>query len=507
MAKGSSGPSKSDVDNNVAGWDLVGFESGSSYSGGSSGGSSHSSSGAGSSSSGDSDGGSSYTTAGWGGSSKSGPNMARNPSRAGQTVQEGMYQITYDDLGYAKSAHKTSDSAGYVVNGVTYDGNGNVVSGGGSASGGSSFSGSASVSGGTAGTPVSGGTQAGRTGYQTWADYLNASGYQDYDAQVRAAIQSAVDAATQGYQKQIETADQNSAELARQAYINKMLGQKNLDQKLSASGYAGGMADSQRIQTETNYQNNLNSIEQQRLSTVNDLQSAITQAQTAGDQQLAESLSGYLQNLQSQWASYQQQQESMANSDYWNQKQMDNTNYWNQQQMDNSNYWNQQEAQTQARETARANALQLLSAGVMPDSALLDEAGFTQTEAAAIRSVYLNGQTGGTTSSSSSSSGGSSQKPKLTAAQTLSALKSGIVNDSTRSAYEYYFGQPYESGEESSQTSSQAPQQTVASYTDVKRTIQTLMGQGNRVRAQQVLDQFWDEMSDEQKLELSTLLS
>lgn len=34
-------------------------------------------------------------------------------------------------------------------------------------------------------------------------------------------------------------------------------------------------------------------------------------------------------------------------------------------------------------------------------------------------------------------------KPALTAAQTLEALKSGIVNDTTRAAYEYYFGQPY----------------------------------------------------------------
>ncbi|WP_295865124.1 hypothetical protein [uncultured Oscillibacter sp.] len=138
MARYGSGPSKEDVERNTAGWDLVGFDSGKSYSGGStSSGSSRGSSGSSAGSDNDGGGRNYYTdTAGWGGGSKSGPNMARDPSRAGQTIQQGMYQISYDDLGYAKSARKTSDSAGYVVDGVTYDGNNNVVPSGGRVSGG-----------------------------------------------------------------------------------------------------------------------------------------------------------------------------------------------------------------------------------------------------------------------------------------------------------------------------------------------------------------------------------
>lgn len=34
-------------------------------------------------------------------------------------------------------------------------------------------------------------------------------------------------------------------------------------------------------------------------------------------------------------------------------------------------------------------------------------------------------------------------KPNLTAAQTLTAIKNGVINDTTMSAYEYYFGEPY----------------------------------------------------------------
>ena len=118
--KYSSGPSKEDVENNVPGWDLVGFDSAtksvpsSSFSGGS-----HSSGGS------DNDhdsGGSSYN---WG----NGPDMSRRQDLAGQTVQQGRFSVNYDDMGYAKSGAKTSDSPGFIVDGVTYDGNGNYVSG------------------------------------------------------------------------------------------------------------------------------------------------------------------------------------------------------------------------------------------------------------------------------------------------------------------------------------------------------------------------------------------
>ena len=44
----------------------------------------------------------------------------------------------------------------------------------------------------------------------------------------------------------------------------------------------------------------------------------------------------------------------------------------------------------------------------------------------------------------------SASKPTLTAAQTLQALKSGVVNDTTKAAYEYYYGQPYDDGTQTS---------------------------------------------------------
>ena len=55
------------------------------------------------------------------------PDMSRRPEYANKTVQQGCFAITYDENGYAKRAVKTSDSPGFVVDGVTFDGNGSQL--------------------------------------------------------------------------------------------------------------------------------------------------------------------------------------------------------------------------------------------------------------------------------------------------------------------------------------------------------------------------------------------
>lgn len=222
--------------------------------------------------------------------------------------------------------------------------------------------------------------------YGSFADYLASMGYGDYAEQTRAAIQASVEAAIQKYNDQIAQTEQDSGKLARQAYVAKMMGQKNLDQQLAAEGYAGGMADSQRIQTELDYQNQLSEIEQQRLLTVRELESAITQAQLSGDLQTAQELAAYLQQVQGQWADYLSQR----------------------QQMDNSNYWNRQQMDEQTRASAYERVMNLLSAGITPDSAALTAAGISAQEANQILRYYGGGSSaGGGTASGGTSSGAS----------------------------------------------------------------------------------------------------
>ena len=109
---------------NSPGWDLVGGGSQTPTSSKSTTTSKPSSSSSSSSSS------SHSSNSGSSGGNPASPNMSRRMDLAGQTVQDGMYQYKYDSDGYAQSATKTSNSAGYVVNGTTYNGNNQVVTNG-----------------------------------------------------------------------------------------------------------------------------------------------------------------------------------------------------------------------------------------------------------------------------------------------------------------------------------------------------------------------------------------
>lgn len=50
------------------------------------------------------------------------PDMSRRMDLAGQTVQQGAFEVTYQEDGYAYKAVLTSRSPGYVVDGKTYPG-------------------------------------------------------------------------------------------------------------------------------------------------------------------------------------------------------------------------------------------------------------------------------------------------------------------------------------------------------------------------------------------------
>lgn len=180
--------------------------------------------------------------------------------------------------------------------------------GSGSASGSGGSSGSMSTPGGSYGSDdygYSGGSYD-YTGPMSYSDYLQRVGGDDYQAAVQRAIEAQVQAATDQYNSQIKDAGQDYEEAARRAYVNKMMSQRNMDQELAANGIYGGMADSQRIATETNYENDLTDLTTQYQSTIADLRKAITSAKLAGDAQAAESMAGYLSQVQAQYASYLQ---------------------------------------------------------------------------------------------------------------------------------------------------------------------------------------------------------
>ncbi len=294
-----------------------------------------------------------------------------------------------------------------------------------------------------------------QTQYGSFEDFLNGSGYDQYSAQTKAAIQAMVDSAVSGYQDQIDTTNTDSAELARHAYIAKMLGQKNLNQQLSASGYSGGMADSQKIQTETNYQNNLTSIENQRLATIKELQTAITQAQLSGNQQAAEQLASELQNAQSQWSSYVQNQNSLNASVASDNKSAAYTKAWN-----------------------------LLQMGQMPDSSTLELAGISQTEAMAARTYYANliaqqngSTTGATTATTKTTTKTSSGSTSSTASKTAAASTSATTTGMNTSNFEAF-----------------------------AKSVAAQLAAGSTDAAVSNINKNWSGLSEAQKTQLQTLL-
>lgn len=144
-------------------------------------------------------------------------------------------------------------------------------------------------------------------GDMSWENFLDRMGGTDYEQRLRDAVNAQVQQAVNDYNRQIEQAGTSHEEAARRAYINKMLSQRNMEQELAASGVYGGMADSQRIAAEADYQNDLTDLETQYNDTMAQLRQAITAARLSGDAQIAEQMANYLSRVQSEYRNYLQE--------------------------------------------------------------------------------------------------------------------------------------------------------------------------------------------------------
>lgn len=76
--------------------------------------------------------------------------------------------------------------------------------------------------------------------------------------------------------------------------------------------------------------------------------------------------------------------------------------------------------------------------------------GYSDSQVALMKAAYQQQIAQQTASKSSGGGGGrssgGSSKPKLSAAQTLKALQDGVVNDETKAAYKYWYGQDWKGG-------------------------------------------------------------
>lgn len=99
------------------------------------------------------------------------------------------------------------------------------------------------------------------------------------DLSTDAGVKQAINALN----KQKDEVGDTMDKAAREAYIAKMQGQKNLSEQYAASGITGGPTESGRINLENAYANNITDINNQRRASLDDINSAIENAQLTGD--------------------------------------------------------------------------------------------------------------------------------------------------------------------------------------------------------------------------------
>lgn len=230
--------------------------------------------------------------------------------------------------------------------------------------------------------------------YQEWDDSIYTAAKEAQDAYLKAQLKQTV----AGLEAQKGSVTDSAEEAARQAYISYMQSRNTLPQALAASGYAGGMADSQRLALDTSLQNSQQAILKSRDAALNDIDTAVNNARLESSVQGAQAQADLARDAIAAYQSFLNQQNAYANQDFWskygydfqaaqdaiNREHQDKTLLQQQQ-------WQAQQgkedtadaSQTTAQKQAYESAWNLISAGVMPSAETLTMAGINQADAQA----------------------------------------------------------------------------------------------------------------------------
>lgn len=114
------------------------------------------------------------------------------------------------------------------------------------------------------------------------------SKYDQIAQQQKEANALAVKQGTERLESQKDSIKKSYDDSARQAYIASMQSKKNLPQQLAANGITGGATETANLKLQTNYENNLNDININRVKSINDIDTAINDLKNDGDLSSAE---------------------------------------------------------------------------------------------------------------------------------------------------------------------------------------------------------------------------
>ena len=193
--------------------------------------------------------------------------------------------------------------------------------------------------------------------------------YEELEAQIREKNRLAVEQGTNRLNAQKGNINQAADENARQAYVQFMQSQKALPQQLAVQGASGGATETAQLGLQTNYQNNVNSINQNKANRLQEIDNAIVDLQNTGDLSTVEqvlannqaALDAYMNNFDkgvsyNQWANEfnANRQDTMADQAYRDKVYADNMA---QQQLENEWYERNYNDSKKQEETNRVISL------------------------------------------------------------------------------------------------------------------------------------------------------
>lgn len=179
--------------------------------------------------------------------------------------------------------------------------------------------------------------------YQDQVDYYK-NAYKELENQIREQNRLAVEQGTNRLNAQKSNINQAADENARQAYVQYMQSQKALPQQLASQGVSGGATETANLGIQTAYQNNVNTINQNKANRLQEIDNAIVDLQNTGDLSMVEqvlannqaALDAYTANFDkgvsyNQWANTFNASRVDANRDYEAQQLQAYLDAWNEQ--------------------------------------------------------------------------------------------------------------------------------------------------------------------------------
>ena len=112
--------------------------------------------------------------------------------------------------------------------------------------------------------------------YQDQVDYYK-NAYKELENQIREQNRLAVEQGTNRLNAQKSNINQAADENARQAYVQYMQSQKALPQQLASQGVSGGAPETANLGLQTAYQNNVNTINQNKANRLQEIDNAIVE--------------------------------------------------------------------------------------------------------------------------------------------------------------------------------------------------------------------------------------